>query len=80
MDAGDGKKKIPRQDVNIGTWSGATNQIEISSGTFVLEHGGTNVPYPIRSVNFASTSSTGASSDFSIEVSTGVNLNCSTCE
>ncbi|NDK19613.1 prepilin-type N-terminal cleavage/methylation domain-containing protein [Candidatus Gracilibacteria bacterium] len=79
MDMGDGKKKIPRTDVNIGTLSGTTNQVDVFSDFFILEQGGTNVPYPIRSNNFTSTSQTGASSDFTIEVSTGVNLNCSTC-
>lgn len=55
---GDGKKKIPRENMNIGTLSGTTNQIDVLSNFFVLEHGGLNVPYPIRSNNFISTSLT----------------------
>lgn len=39
MDMGDGKKKIPRVDVNIGTLSGTTNQIDVLSSISVLEHG-----------------------------------------
>jgi len=37
MDMGDGKKKIPRTDVNIGTLSGTTNQVDVFSDFFILE-------------------------------------------
>ena len=76
-DIGDGRKEIPRTDVNIGTFDGT--QIDVSVNFSILDHGGTNVPYPIRSRNFISTSLTGATSDFTIEVATGVSLSCPDC-
>lgn len=80
IDGGDGKRKIPRTDINIGTMSGMTNQLELSfSGLYILEHGGTNVPYPIRSNNFISTSLSWANSDFTIETATWINITCPTC-
>ena len=74
-----GEKKIPRTDINIGNVSESGSGITTSSGVTVITNGGTDVPYPIKSKRYASSSADTGSTDFYLEA-TGTNVTCDNCQ
>ena len=54
------------------------NEVNVSSGIIIPVNGGTDVPYPIHSQEYISTSADTGSSDFVIDV-TGATVVCKNC-